>query len=188
MPLRWQPSSWELRGPLRNWNRLRATTFQRHRILGQYVPMTRCAALVVALGVLACSSAARAALGGDARSVLTDAAQLHADVLTEDHGLYQVQTLTSASGVRVREYLHDNLVIALSWAGTVPPDLHLLLGEHYAGYTAALATAAHPGLHRTVHVLLAGATIDQSGHLRAYRGRAYLPVIQTAGLTAADLQ
>jgi uncharacterized protein DUF2844 len=131
---------------------------------------------------------AHAALGGDSASVLADGAELHGVVNSVISQQYDLQEITTDTGLRVREYVNrDGVVFAVSWAGPVLPDLQRLLGTHYVEYTAALAALNHPGLHRSLRVALPELIVESGGHLRAYAGRAYLPALVPAGVPAADL-
>jgi hypothetical protein len=131
---------------------------------------------------------ARAALGGDAASVPADAAGLHGAVHTEIRQQYDIQEISAEAGMRVREYLGgDGVVFAVSWSGPVMPDLQQLLGAHFAEYTAALKALPRPGLHRSVRVASSTLIVESGGHLRAYSGRAYLPALIPAGVSAAEI-
>ena len=131
---------------------------------------------------------AQAALGGDAASVRADAAELQVAATTEPRQQYDVEEISAAAGVRVREYLtRDGVVFAVSWSGPVMPDLQRLLGEHFAEYTAALKALPHPGLQRSVRLASPGLVVESGGHLRAYAGRAYLPALLPAGVPAAEI-
>jgi len=134
------------------------------------------------------AGSAHAALGGDAASVLTDAAELHGNANTELRPQYDIQEISAGSGMRVREYLNrDGVVFAVSWSGPVLPDLQRLLGPRFAQYTAALKTLTHPGLQRSVRVASSELVVESGGHLRAYAGRAYLPALIPAGVSVAEI-
>src|ERR1700737_3672320 len=131
---------------------------------------------------------ARADLGGNAASVLADGAASKALVNSVIGQQYDIQEINADTGGRVREYLNrDGVVFAVSWAGPVLPDLQRLLGTHFAAYTTALTALDHPGLHRSVRVASSDLVVESGGHLRAYAGRAYLPALIPAGVSAAEL-
>jgi hypothetical protein len=131
---------------------------------------------------------AHAALGGDAASVPIDATDLHGAVNTEIRQQYDIQEISAGAGMRVREYLgRDGVVFAVSWSGPVLPDLQRLLGTHFAEYTAALKALPRPGLQRSVRVTSSDLIVESGGHLRAYAGRAYLPALIPAGVSAAEI-
>jgi hypothetical protein len=144
--------------------------------------------LACALGCLPARSA-RAALGGDAAGIDQDAARLQGALSFRDQPPCRLAEIDAGNGVLVREYINDNgVVFAVAWTGPVMPDLQVLLGSRYAAYAAALAALPSPGLHRSLSVTAADAIVDAGGHLRAYSGRAYLPALLPAGVTAAELR
>jgi len=146
------------------------------------------ALLVLAIANPLMAGSAYAGLGGDAASALADGTELHGAVHSVSLPLYDVEEITADTGMRVREYVNRNgVVFAVSWSGPVLPDLQRLLGTHYVEYTTALAALNHPGLRRSVRVTLPGLIVESGGHLRAYAGRARLPALIPAGVSAADL-
>jgi hypothetical protein len=131
---------------------------------------------------------AHAALGGDAASVPADAAELHGAVNTEIRQQYDILEISAEGGMRVREYLgRDGVVFAVSWSGPILPDLQRLLGTHFAEYSAALKALTHPGLQRSVRVASSELVVESGGHMRSYAGRAYLPALIPAGVSAAEI-
>ena len=148
------------------------------------------ALLILALGMSPlCSSRVQAALGGDAASVLADSAEMHGTVRATPLYQYDIHEITADSDMRVREFLNrEGIVFAVTWSGPVVPDLHRLLGAHFATYSKALAGLQQPGLHRSVRIALDGLMVEQGGHLRAYDGRAYLPALVPPVTAAADLR
>jgi hypothetical protein len=162
-------------------------------IVLQYLPMncrTKTALSTLFFGAMAlCVTPVHAGLGGDAASVQADAAALHGVVTSENMRRYHLQELTDASGTRVREFLDDaGVVFAVSWTGPAPPDLQGLLGAHFAQYASSLAALNHPGLHRSVRVATPDLVVEAGGHMRAYAGRAYLPLLIPGGVTVAELR
>lgn len=146
------------------------------------------ALLAIAAGV-AMVAPARAALGGGGASVLTDAAALGGSVNVTLLQQYDIHEITNADGMRVREFLNRaGVVFALSWSGPVVPDLRQLLGANFSAYAQAEAALARPGMQRSVRVALPDLVVELDGHLRAYRGRAYLPASIPAGTSTADLR
>jgi hypothetical protein len=124
----------------------------------------------------------RAALGSDAASVLTDGV-VHS-VLGQQ---YDMEEITGASGVRVREFLNRNgIVFAVTWSGPVVPDLRTLLGSSFESYAKEVAALKQPGLHRSLRIATPELVVESGGHMRAYSGRAYLPLLIPAGVSTAD--
>ena len=131
----------------------------------------------------------RAALGSDAASVLTDGAELQGTVHSVPGQQYDMEEITAASGVRVREFLNrTGIVFAVSWSGPVVPDLRMLLGPSFDSYTKAVAALRQPGLHRSLRIATPELVVESAGHMRAYSGRAYLPLLIPAGVSTAELR
>ena len=130
-----------------------------------------------------------AGLGGDAAGVAADGTELHGVVNSTSLPQYEIEEITTDTGMRVREYVgRDGVVFAVSWSGPALPDLQRLLGSHYVEYTTALAALTRPGLHRSVRIASSELVVESGGHLRAYAGRAYLPTLVPAGISTADLR
>ena len=131
----------------------------------------------------------RAALGSDAASVLTDGAELQGAVNSVPGQQYDIEEINAASGVRVREFLNRNgIVFAVTWSGPVVPDLRMLLGASFDSYTKAVAALKQPGLRRSLRIATPELVVESGGHMRAYSGRAYLPLLIPAGASTADLR
>lgn len=131
----------------------------------------------------------RAALGSDAASVLTDGAELQGGVHSVLEQQYDMEEITAASGVRVREFLNRNgIVFAVTWSGPVVPNLRTLLGASFEGYIKSVAALTQPGLHRSLRIATSELVVESGGHMRAYSGRAYLPPLIPAGVSTADLR
>lgn len=145
---------------------------------------------IVSLGLaLAFDPAALASLGGDAASIETDAAALRGTPSTRSSPAYTVREIAGESSVSVHEFTNNRgVVFAVSWSAPVIPDLRLLLGSYFGRYTDMLARLRQAGGHRSVRIDSPDLVVESSGHLRAYRGLAYLPSEVPAGVTATELQ
>jgi len=146
--------------------------------------------LALAFGMtLFCVAEARAALGGDAASVASDADALHGVIHSTPLQQYDIHEITSDNGMRLREFLsRSGVVFAVTWSGPAMPDLQKLLGTSYQTYTTAVAAENHPGLKRPLRIATSDLVVESDGHMRAYSGRAYLPALIPAGTAAADLR
>jgi hypothetical protein len=131
----------------------------------------------------------RAALGSDAASVATDAAELHGIARATLLQQYDIQEITNPNGMRVREFLtRDGIVFAVTWSGPVVPDLRTLLGASFESYIKSVAALTQPGLHRSLRIATPELVVESGGHMRAFGGRAYLPPLIPAGVSPADLR
>ncbi|MDP8985691.1 MAG: DUF2844 domain-containing protein [Pseudomonadota bacterium] len=139
---------------------------------------------------LSCAGPAWAALGGDAASVRADVDALRGVVHSTALQRYDIQEITTDSGMRVREFLDGNgLVFAVAWNGPAVPDLQRLLGTaNFATYTKALADSKLAGGRASLGIALPELVVESGGHQRAYVGRAYVPALVPAGTAAADLR
>ena len=147
-------------------------------------------ALLLTLTAAALGSAApaMAALGGDVSSVEADRVSLKGALTGFRAGQsYGVHELTTASGVRLREYVAGGKVFAVSWQGPVIPDLRQVLGAYYATYARA-AAAPHEGGHRHLKVVQPGLVVESSGRMRAFSGRAWDPALLPASFSVADIR
>ena len=128
------------------------------------------------------------ALGGDYASVESDRQAMRAQLRSTPAVQYDVHEISSASGTIVREYVsRAGKVFAITWQAPVMPDLRQLLGEYFDRYTAA-AASPRPGAHRQFAVRRPDVVVESSGHLRAFRGKAYVPAALPDGVSASDLQ
>jgi hypothetical protein len=103
---------------------------------------------------------------------------------------YTVNTTTLAEGTVVREYVAPNgTVFAIAWEGPTMAPLNTLLGSYFPTYMAGLADnqatqkSFGPGAVRQ-----AGLVVESGGHMRAFKGRAYLPQALPQGVSADDIQ
>jgi hypothetical protein len=134
-----------------------------------------------------CAHPACAALGGDAASVRADAEELRGTVQSTSLPLYDIHEITNDDAMRVREFLtRDGTVFAVTWEGPVVPDLERLLGSSFPSFVEA--AAKQPGVPRFLRVTLPDLVVESGGHMRAFSGRAYLPMLLPAGASTADLR
>jgi hypothetical protein len=131
---------------------------------------------------------ARAGLGGDAATVTSDANELRGVAHSTAGPRYKTVEIAMANGMHVREFMTlDGVVFAVAWDGPVPPDLRSVLGNSFTAYIGALAALKQPGLRRPLRIASPDLVVETAGHLRAYRGRAYLPALIPDGTPTADL-
>lgn len=145
----------------------------------------RSAVLALALAT-ACAPAA-AALGEDASSVAADAAQLQAKTDVATGYRFDVHRLLLPSGIAVKEYVSPaGMVFAVSWQGPDMPDLQQILGRYFQTYVDALQNQEGAGAPGTVR--LPGLVVQSGGHMRAFSGRAYVPLMLPQGVLEKEIQ
>jgi len=116
-----------------------------------------------------------AALGGDATSVANDVAKMKGQARATAAAGYTVSEITLPSGTVVREYISPGAkVFAVTWKGMMPPDLQQTLGTYFEQWKAAAATAPREG-HHHLTVRQPDLVVSTGGHMRAWKGVAYVP-------------
>ncbi len=139
----------------------------------------------VALAMLLLPLTAAAGLGGNVASVQADQAQLNAVLRATPANRYTQFELQLPSGTTVREYVSvSGTVFALTWEGPSLPDLRQLLGSYFQQYVDAVQGGG-PGARL---IRQAGLVVYSGGHMRAFRGRAYIAQLQPQGVAAEELQ
>jgi hypothetical protein len=101
---------------------------------------------------------------------------------------YTVNTTVLETGTTVREYVGTNgVVFAVTWNGPFLPDLRDLLGQHFT--TLTNESARHPKAGRNwVRAANPDVTIESTGHMRAYTGRAWVRSLLPAGFDTDTLE
>jgi len=128
-----------------------------------------------------------AALGESAASVEADAAKMKGQARATAVAGYTVKEITLPSGTIVREYVSaEAKVFAVTWSGMSRPDLQQTLGTYFEQYKAA-AAAPHAGHHHlTIHQ--PDLVLSSSGHMRAWRGKAYVPALLPPNFSVDDIR
>jgi hypothetical protein len=130
---------------------------------------------------------------GRAPSALTAAPNAHqARTLAASGGTaaagYTVNTTVLETGTTVREYVGTNgVVFAVTWNGPFLPDLRDLLGQHFTTLTNESARHAKAG-RSWVRAANTDVTIESTGHMRAYTGRAWVRSLLPAGFDTDTLE
>jgi hypothetical protein len=148
---------------------------------------SRAARAVAAALALALPLAARAALGGDAGSIMRDQEALGATHAVTPGALYTLHALYGADGVELHEYADaSGRVFALSWQGPHAPDVGLLLGAASARYLAAARN--HRGGHHVLSIREPDLEVSMLRLPRGWRGHALLPMALPLGVSRGDLR
>jgi Protein of unknown function (DUF2844) len=102
---------------------------------------------------------------------------------------YTIHELRTPAGIVVREFASSGgRIFAVSWTGPSPPDLRQLLGSHFEDFQQAAEALKGRGPRGVLFVQHNGLTVQMSGHMRSYAGRAYLPDQVPRGVRADDLR
>lgn len=138
--------------------------------------------------LLALSFPAVAGLGGDATPVVADQKTGKSIIRRAVPARsYTIQDIQSADGTTIREYVNaEGKVFGVSWTGPVVPNLEQLFGAHYESYREALKGRG-PG-RKPVRVDRSDLVVQAAGHMRAYRGRAYVPQMLPSGVSTDEIK
>lgn len=132
---------------------------------------------VAAVVCLLTAAAAAQALG----SVAT-----HREAMQARAG-YGVLAETGTRGTAIRRYVSPaGVVFGIAWQGPAMPDLKALLGpERFAAYQLALAQQPPQRRRGPLLVQVGTLVVENTGHMRAFRGRVLLNDAVPAGVSAA---
>ncbi len=125
-----------------------------------------------------------AALGESVDSVAADQQRLRGELSSTVGDGFSIHEIRATDGTVVREYSSpEGQVFAVSWRGPVVPDLAHLLGAHFAEFQRAVQSRVRR--HGPLVVRTGQLVVEMGGHMRAFRGRAYLPQAVPAAVSAA---
>jgi hypothetical protein len=143
---------------------------------------------VPSLLFLLASAPAFAGLGGNATPIPADQAAGKTVIRRAVPARsYTVQDIQSADGVAVREFVTaDGKVFAVTWSGPVMPDLEQLLGAYFSPYHEELQGRGRA--RGPVRVERSDLVVESGGHMRAFRGRAYVPQLLPAGVAIDEIR
>jgi len=100
---------------------------------------------------------------------------------------YTIQDIPSADGTTIREFVTaEGKVFGVTWTGPVMPNLEQLFGAHFEAYREAVAGRSRG--RGPVRVDRSDLVVESSGRMRAFRGRAYVPQMLPAGVTADEIR
>jgi hypothetical protein len=132
--------------------------------------------------------AASAALGDNEQSVVGDQARLKGTHRLIRGPKYSVHEISTPAGHVVHEFLSPSgTVFAVSWQGPALVDLHTLLGSYFEQYTQVVASRP-PSPEAPTNINVPGLVFQQSGHMRAFRGRAYVPSLIPQGVDPGEIR
>jgi hypothetical protein len=131
---------------------------------------------------------ALATLGEPEASVQNDVAQLQGRVkATTPRDNFRVHELQMPSGTKLREFVSlDGNVFAVAWNGPFMPNLRQAFGRYFDSFVAG-ARLNHSD-HKHLQIVQPDLVVQTQGHMRAFYGRAYLPLALPSGFNLGDLQ
>jgi hypothetical protein len=129
-----------------------------------------------------------AALGGDVSSIEADKTHMKAAIRTPTADRkYTVHEMQTPSGTLVRQYVSAaGKIFAVTWQGPTMPDLKQLLGTYFTEYDRA--ARENSAGHNRLGVQSSGLVVHSKGHVRAFSGKAYVPLMLPQGVTVDEIQ
>lgn len=127
---------------------------------------------------------ARAALGGDIKSVAADEHALSATRTVQQIASVDRHDLALPSGTLVHEYASNGVVFAITWQGPAVPALRTLLGAYFT----QLESRVRHGSHHSMRFVGNDLVVRSTGHGRSHSGRAWVPSLVPSGLDIGSLE
>ena len=104
------------------------------------------------------------------------------------HENYTVQEMGSGANT-VREFVSPSgQVFGLAWNGLSRPNLSQLLGSYFDEYQKAAKVAGRARGHRAHSLKSDNVVVEESGHMRALKGRAYVPALVPQGVSVDEIK
>ena len=139
--------------------------------------------LTVVLMLMMGSLPAWAALGDNVTSVESDAQAIRGQHVMVARVGYNLHQITTADGSVVNEFVSPaGTVFGISWQGHAMPNLPQLLGTYMTNLQQGQRTQYVQ--RRSVTIQGDNFVFSSFGRLREFRGRAYVPGLVPANLTA----
>ena len=143
--------------------------------------------LKVLLVLVLVSVPAWAALGDNVSSVESDAQALQGQHRMVAKAGYNLHQITMSDGSVVNEFAsHTGLVFGVSWRAHSIPNLPQLLGTYMTNLQQGQRT--HVLRRRAVTIEGDNFVFSSFGHMLSFRGRAFVPGLVPANLTAEVVQ
>jgi len=117
-----------------------------------------------------------AVLGQYESSVSVDQEYMKSEDHVQDFQAYKVHELTSANGTIIREYVSSKgLVFGVAWQAPFMPNMEQLLGSYVTNLQTASKSQTHVRHLRGLIVRTNDFVFVSGGHMRFWKGTAYVP-------------
>jgi hypothetical protein len=145
--------------------------------------------LALSSAVIIAVDPVRATLGESVVSIQSDRKALSAEQRgTAIQNGFTVQEIKSGS-TTVREYVSPaGIVFGVAWNGLMRPDLTQLLGAYSNEYHQAWRRIPHNRGRSHLDVKTNRVVVQQWGHMRNLRGRAYVPSLIPSGVSVDEIR
>jgi hypothetical protein len=128
-----------------------------------------------------------AVLGQPVTSVSSDQQHMRGEIRSASYTGYSVQQITAPDGDIVKEYVNAGTVFAVTWRSRTMPNLQQLLGSYFTQFQQASQAGSRrrrAGLILRTNQLV----VESGGHMRAFRGRAYIPSLIPSNVPLTAIQ
>ena len=144
--------------------------------------------VLAVLSLLGVTCPSRAGLGEAEASVHNDRDRIQGQLHREDRHSYRLYAITAPTGAEVREFVGPGgKVFGIAWEGRFHPDLRRLLGPYFT--QAQELYGQQPRLRGApVRIETPDLVIQESGHMRSFHGRAWLPGLVPQGVRDGDIR
>ena len=141
--------------------------------------------LMLVLGALpAC-----AALGQYESSVSFDQQYTKSEDRVQEFQTYRVHELTNANGTIVREYVSPKgVVFGIAWQAPFVPNMEQLLGSYVTNLQTAAKSQTQVRHLRGLIVKMNDFVFVSGGHMRFWKGSAYVPSLVPGNVSAEVVQ
>jgi len=141
--------------------------------------------LILTLGTVP----AWAVLGQDESSVSVDKQYLRSEESVHAFEAYKVHQLTAPSGTIVREYVSpQGVVFGVTWQGHYMPNMQQLLGSYFTNLHTASPSQTQVRHLRGLIVKTDEFVFVNGGHMRFWKGRAYVPSLVPSNVVLEVMQ
>ena len=132
---------------------------------------------------------ASGSLGGELTSIEADRAHMNATIKVTKTDNYDIHQIEARDGTVIDEYVSPaGTVFAVAWHGPFVPDMQQILGSYFGQYSTALQSQEKHYGHHPLNIQQSGLVVQTGGHMRAYFGRAYVPVLLPQGVKPDQIQ
>lgn len=141
--------------------------------------------LKVLLILMVGSMPAWATLGQYEGSVSVDQQYLRSADLVQSFQVYKVHQLTLTNGTIVREFVSPKgMVFGIAWQAPFMPDMKQLLGDYLTNFQTATKAQTQIHQRRGLIVKTSDFVFVSNGHMRFFRGLAYVPSLVPNNVSA----
>lgn len=127
-----------------------------------------------------------AVLGEHEQSVNADQQRMHGERRSIPQQGYTMHEISAPDGMVVKEYVAaSGIVFGVSWRGPTLPDLKNLLGTYFPEFQQSAGSGPR---HRALAVRTDRLVVQSSGHMRDFRGRAYVTSLIPPQVTEEAVQ